>query len=210
MTIKEFFSLKKNFFFWGNLLLMSALVVALVVGVFRWLDTYTRHDVSVTVPDVEGLSLAEAEALLSKHALVSVVSDSTYNTSRPGGIVLDMTPSAGAVVKDGRTIYLTINTRRPPMREIPDLIDNSSLREATARLLAMGFVLAPNDSVEGEPDWIYGIKYNDKSLQKGDKVPAGAELVLQVGCDKMPVDSLLVDEQPMEIPSDAQDDSWFE
>ncbi len=210
MTIKEFFSLKKNFFFWGNLLLMTALVVALIVGVFKWLDSYTRHDVSVTVPDVEGMTLGEAEALLQKCTLVAIVSDSTYNTQRPGGIVLDMTPAAGAVVKDGRTVYLTINTRRPPMREIPDLIDNSSLREAVARLQAMGFVLAENDSVEGEPEWIYGIKYDGKSLQNGDKVPTGAELVLQVGCDMLQTDSLSVEEVPVTVPSDAQDDSWFE
>lgn len=210
MTIKDFFSLKKNFFFWGNLLLMTALAVALVVGVFKWLDTYTRHDVAVTVPDVEGMKLDEADAILRKHALVAVVSDSTYNTSRPGGIVLDMNPVAGSVVKDGRTIYLTVNTGRPPMREIPDLIDNSSLREAVARLQAMGFVLAENDSVEGEPDWVYGIKYKDKSLQKGDKVPAGAELVLQVGCDMLQADTLLTEEVPVEIPSEVQDDSWFE
>lgn len=213
MTIKEFFSFKKNFFFWGNLLAMVVLAVALVWGVFKWLDHYTDHDVSVTVPEVKGLSLAEAEQLLRKHKLDPVVSDSTYNTSQPGGIILDMIPAQGAVVKEGRSVYLTVNTNCPPMRVIPDLIDNSSLRQAEAKLLAMGFKLGENDSIEGEKDWIYGIKYKGAHLQNGDEVPIGATLVLEVGSgeytmgfgeDSLQTRDITVDEATL------VDDSWFE
>lgn len=213
MTIKEFFSFKKNFFFWGNLLAMAVLAVALVWGVFKWLDHYTDHDVSVTVPEVKGLSLAEAEQLLRKHKLDPVVSDSTYNTSQPGGIILDMIPAQGAVVKEGRSVYLTVNTNCPPMRVIPDLIDNSSLRQAEAKLLAMGFKLGENDSIEGEKDWIYGIKYKGAHLQNGDEVPIGATLVLEVGSgeytmgfgeDSLQTRDITVDEATL------VDDSWFE
>lgn len=213
MTIKEFFSFKKNFFFWGNLLAMAVLAVALVWGVFKWLDYYTDHDVSVTVPEVKGLSLAEAEQLLRKHKLDPVVSDSTYNTSQPGGIILDMIPAQGAVVKEGRSVYLTVNTNCPPMRVIPDLIDNSSLRQAEAKLLAMGFKLGENDSIEGEKDWIYGIKYKGAHLQNGDEVPIGATLVLEVGSgeytmgfgeDSLQTRDITVDEATL------VDDSWFE
>lgn len=213
MTIKEFFSIKKNFFFWGNLLAMAVLAVALVWGVFKWLDHYTDHDVSVTVPEVKGLSLAEAEQLLRKHKLDPVVSDSTYNTSQPGGIILDMIPAQGAVVKEGRSVYLTVNTNCPPMRVIPDLIDNSSLRQAEAKLLAMGFKLGENDSIEGEKDWIYGIKYKGAHLQNGDEVPIGATLVLEVGSgeytmgfgeDSLQTRDITVDEATL------VDDSWFE
>lgn len=212
MTIKEFFSFKKNFFFWGNLLAMALVVVALVWGVFKWLDIYTRHDVSVTVPDVKGMLLPEAQQLLEKHSLKTVVSDSTYSPSQPGGMVLEMLPAQGAVVKEGRSVYLTVNTNRPPMRVIPDLIDNSSLRQAEAKLLAMGFKLGENDSIEGEEDWIYGIKYKGAHLQNGDEVPVGATLVLEVGSGEYSMfgeDSL----QTRDISVDEAtlvDDSWFE
>lgn len=217
MTIKEFFSIKKNFFFWGNLLAMAIVAVGLVWGVFKWLDHYTDHDVAVTVPEVIGLQWDEAEALLRKHTLTPVVSDSTYNPSKPGGIILDMTPAQGSVVKEGRSVYLTVNTNRPPMRVIPDLIDNSSLREAEAKLKAMGFVLAENDTIEGEQDWIYGIKYKGASLKNGDEVPLGATLVLEVGggeymfMEEIMGDSLsggLRNFQSEEAT--VVDDSWFE
>lgn len=213
MTIKEFFSFKKNFVFWGSLLAMALVAVALVWGVFKWLDIYTRHDVSVTVPEVKGMNLPEARQLLEKHSLKPVISDSTYSPSQPGGMVLDMIPAHGAVVKEGRAVYLTVNTNRPPMRVIPDLIDNSSLRQAEAKLLAMGFKLGENDSIEGEEDWIYGIKYKGAHLQNGDEVPVGATLVLEVGSgeynmgfgeDSLQTRDISVDEATL------VDDSWFE
>ena len=217
MTIKEFFSIKKNFFFWGNLLAMAIVAVGLVWGVFKWLDHYTDHDVAVTVPEVIGLQWDEAEALLRKHTLTPVVSDSTYNPSKPGGIILDMTPAQGSVVKEGRSVYLTVNTNRPPMRVIPDLIDNSSLREAEAKFKAMGFVLAENDTIEGEQDWIYGIKYKGASLKNGDEVPLGATLVLEVGggeymfMEEMMGDSLSGGSRNFQSEeATVVDDSWFE
>ncbi|MBR4845509.1 MAG: PASTA domain-containing protein [Bacteroidaceae bacterium] len=216
MTIKEFFSFKKNFFFWGNLLAMVVVAVGLVWGVFKWLETYTYHDVNVTVPDVKGLSLDEAESILMQHRLKPVISDSVYNTAKPNNSILDMTPSQGAVVKEGRSVYMTISTNRPPMRVIPNLIDNSSLREAEAKLRAMGFVLAKNDTIEGEQDWIYGIKYKDASLQNGDEVPLGATLVLEVGggdyirMKAMKGDSLSSLYDTSVGGNVVTDDSWFE
>ena len=128
-------------------------------------------------------------------------------------MVLDMNPTQGAVVKEGRAVYLTVNTNRPPMRIIPNLIDNSSLRQAEAKLLAMGFKLGENDSIEGEKDWIYGIKYKGAHLQNGDEVPIGATLVLEVGSGEYAMgfgeDSL----QTRDISVDEAtlvDDSWFE
>ncbi len=216
MTIKEFFSFKKNFFFWGNLLAMALVAVGLVWGVFKWLDHYTDHNVAVKVPEVKGLQLSEAVRLLQEQKLKPVVSDSVYNTSQPGGIILDMIPAQGAVVKEGRAVYLTVNTDRPPMRIIPDLIDNSSLREAEAKLRAMGFILDENDTIEGEQDWIYGIKYKGASLQNGDEVPLGATLVLEVGggdymfMEEMMGDSLSGVHNTRSEEATVVDDSWFE
>ena len=44
-------------------------------------------------------------------------------------------------MKEGRTIYLTVTTSKVPLVKLPDLIDNSSLRQAEAKLKAMGFKL---------------------------------------------------------------------
>ena len=178
MTIKEFFSFKTNKYFWLNLIAMMAVVILLLFGVLKWLDVYTRHGEAVVVPDVKGMTVGEAEMLLRNHGLVCVVSDSNYVKNKPAGSILELNPSAGQKVKAGRTIYLTINTLDVPLRLVPDVADNSSVRQAQAKILAAGFKLSENELISGEKDWVYGVKYKGRQLNMGDKVPVGATLTL--------------------------------
>lgn len=212
MTIKEFFSFKANKYFWLNLIAMIAVVVLLLLGVLKWLDVYTRHGEAVVVPDVKGMTVGEAEMLFRNHGLVCVVSDSSYVKNKPAGSILEVNPSAGQKVKEGRTIYLTINTLDVPMRLVPDVADNSSVRQAQAKILAAGFKLSESEMVSGEKDWVYGVRYKGRQLNMGDKVPVGATLTLLVGDGE----TLVQDSDSLEIVEDAAgatdtstDDSWF-
>ena len=169
MTIKEFFSFRTNRFFWLNILAMP---VVLIIGVFvtlRWLDAYTRHGEAVIVPDVKHKPVAEALRALEAEGLQGEVTDSTYVKTLPAGCVLEYNPPMNQKVKKGRIIYLTVNTQNVPLMELPDVADNSSLREAEARLLAAGFKLMPNDTVPGEKDWVYGVKLAGRVLGQREK-----------------------------------------
>ena len=212
MTIKEFFSFKTNKYFWLNLIAMMAVVILLLFGVLKWLDVYTRHGESVVVPDVKGMTVGEAEMLLRNHGLVCVVSDSNYVKNKPAGSILELNPSAGQKVKEGRTIYLTINTLDVPLRLVPDVADNSSVRQAQAKILAAGFKLSENELISGEKDWVYGVKYKGRQLNMGDKVPVGATLTLLVGDGETQVqdsDSLEIVEDAAGTTDVSTDDSWF-
>ena len=212
MTIKEFFSFKTNKYFWLNLIAMMAVVILLLFGVLKWLDVYTRHGEAVVVPDVKGMTVGEAEMLLRNHGLVCVVSDSNYVKNKPAGSILELNPSAGQKVKEGRTIYLTINTLDVPLRLVPDVADNSSVRQAQAKILAAGFKLSENELISGEKDWVYGVKYKGRQLNMGDKVPVGATLTLLVGDGETQVqdsDSLEMVEDAAGTTDVSTDDSWF-
>ena len=212
MTIKEFFSFKTNKYFWVNILVMNVAVVLIVFGVMKWLDVYTRHGEAVVVPDVKGMTVGEAEMLLRNHGLVCVVSDSNYVKNKPAGSILELNPSAGQKVKEGRTIYLTINTLDVPLRLVPDVADNSSVRQAQAKILAAGFKLSENELISGEKDWVYGVKYKGRQLNMGDKVPVGATLTLLVGDGETQVqdsDSLEIVEDAAGTTDVSTDDSWF-
>ena len=212
MTIKEFFSFKTNKYFWLNLIAMMAVVILLLFGVLKWLDVYTRHGEAVVVPDVKGMTVGEAEMLLRNHGLVCVVSDSNYVKNKPAGSILELNPSAGQKVKEGRTIYLTINTLDVPLRLVPDVADNSSVRQAQAKILAAGFKLSENELISGEKDWVYGVKYKGRQLNMGDKVPVGATLTLLVGYGETQVqdsDSLEIVEDAAGTTDVSTDDSWF-
>ena len=212
MTIKEFFSFKTNKYFWLNLIAMMAVVILLLFGVLKWLDVYTRHGEAVVVPDVKGMTVGEAEMLLRNHGLVCVVSDSNYVKNKLAGSTLELNPSAGQKVKEGRTIYLTINTLDVPLRLVPDVADNSSVRQAQAKILAAGFKLSENELISGEKDWVYGVKHKGRQLNMGDKVPVGATLTLLVGDGETQVqdsDSLEIVEDAAGTTDVSTDDSWF-
>ena len=213
MTIKEFFSFKTNKYFWVNIVVMIVAVVLIVFGVMKWLDVYTRHGEAVVVPDVKGMTVEEASKMFRNHGLVCVVSDSNYVKNKAAGIVLDVNPGAGQKVKEGRTIYLTINTLSIPLRAIPDVADNSSMRQAQARLRAAGCKLSENEHIAGEKDWVYGVKYKGRTLTNGEKVPVGATLTLIVGDGgELPQegDSTAVEATtPTSSKDSAADESWF-
>ena len=132
--------------------------------------------------------------------------------NKPAGSILELNPSAGQKVKEGRTIYLTINTLDVPLRLVPDVADNSSVRQAQAKILAAGFKLSENELISGEKDWVYGVKYKGRQLNMGDKVPVGATLTLLVGDGETQVqdsDSLEIVEDAAGTTDVSTDDSWF-
>ena len=209
ISLKDFFSFKNNKVFWVNLIAMPIVVVSVIFGVLHWLDTYTHHGESIIVPNINGLPLEEAGKELNKKNLELEVVDSNYVKGMPAGAVLEQKPVAGAKVKIGRTIYLTINTGEIPKVPIPDIIDNSSYRQAEARLRAMGFKLTEPEYIEGEKDWIYGVKYNGKELTSGEKIPREAVLTLCVGDDELKGDSIRTDSLVIQSSKTIVDESWF-
>ena len=216
MTIKEFFSFKTNKFFWLNIVAMIVVVVVMIFGVLKWMDVYTHHGETVVVPDVKGMTTEEAAKMFRNRGLVAVISDTKYVKDKAAGIILELKPGAGEKVKEGRTVYLTVNTLDVPLRVIPDVADNSSLRQAQAKLLSAGFKLNEVQLVNGEKDWVYGVKYQGRQLTAGEKIPMGASLILMVGDgagDTVEEDSIDIDldtEEPVASESSStQDDSWF-
>ena len=212
ISLKDFFSFKKNRAFWLNLIAMPIVVLAIIFGVLHWLDDYTHHGQSIIVPNVKGLPFKQAEAEFNKKNLKAVVVDSNYVKGMPAGAVLEQKPSSGAKVKTGKTIYLTINTAEMPRVAIPDIIDNSSYRQAEARLRALGFKLTAPEIISGEKDWVYAVKYMEKELTNGEKIPRESVLTLIIGNDEIKADSLNTDSLIIGTPKGTNpviDESWF-
>lgn len=211
VTFKEFFSFKKNRFFWFNLVAMIVVIVAAALGTLQWLDNYTRHGEAVIVPNVKGMDLRTAENELRKQSLRTAVTDSSYVKGTAPGSILEQNPTNGAKVKSGRTVYLTINSGQAPRIAIPDLMDNSSFRQAEAKLRSMGFKLTDPEYISGEKDWVYSIKYRGRNLVAGEKIPHESVLTLTVGNgnDALPEDSVLTDGTQDSDDKPVVDKSWF-
>lgn len=181
MEAKEFFGKFASGFLWGNILAMVLVVVALAFGVKYGLDAYTRHGEGIEVPKVEGMVYQNARALMEERGLYLVVTDSGYNKRLPANSILVQNPDPGMKVKQGHTIYVTVNSPSSPSFAIPDLVDNSSFREAEAKLTAIGFKLTPPQQVEGEKDWVYGILCRGRRVSTGDRISIDSPLTLLVG-----------------------------
>lgn len=217
MTIKEFFSFKHNRFFWINIIGMVIVIAIVLFATSQWLDNYTMHGHSITVPDLDRMSVNDAEKLLEKNELKYIVTDSSYMKGVPAGTVLQQTPLPGKKVKEGRTIYLTISTTEIPMRKLPDIINNSSIREAEARLKASGFRLDSAEYVTNEAkDWVLGVRYRGRELNKDSQIPEGSTVTLVVGDGNVETVPDSINEEldikgdyTEDASSEYEENSWF-
>ena len=164
-----------------NFVAMGIVVLLLMVGLTWGLNAYTHHGEAIVVPDLKGKNYTDAIRMADAQGLVVVANDSTYIKEMAAGCVVLQQPTAGSNVKEGHTIYVTINSYTLPRVEIPDLIDNSSYREAQAKLQALDFVVLPPKLVEGEKDWVYGIQCDGRNLSTGDMVAKESHLTLVIG-----------------------------
>lgn len=181
MDIKQ--TLKKLYspLVWGNFLAMAIVGVGFFIALMIWMSNYTQHGESVEVPEVRDMLLADARYALEDVELVAVISDSTYDKSKPAGTILEQLPPAGSRVKSGREVYLKVNAKFVPTLVIPDIADNSSMREAEARLKALGFKIGPIEYTDGDKYWVYALKCNGREVYAGERVPSDVPIVMVVG-----------------------------
>jgi len=198
MNVKEFMSkiMSKvgGFYVILNLLGMALVVVMLCLIVKFGLAVYTHHGEGIAVPDLKGMSYHKARLLLEENQLNIVVSDSGFVKTMPADCVLAQTPGFGTKVKSGHTIYVTVNSPSSPTFAIPDIVDNSSFREAEAKLMAMGFRLTEPQKVVGEKDWVYGIICRGRRVSNGDRVPIDYPLTLMIGTGTYDEEDAALDE----------------
>lgn len=181
MESKEFFNKLMSRYLWGNIAAMLGVVILMCAGVKFGIDIYTHHGEAISVPDIKHKKFADAEHILNELGLQIVVTDTGYVKTLPPDCVLEQSPAPGEKVKSGHVIYVTINSSHSPTLAIPDVIDNSSYREAKAKLIAMGFKIGEPKFVSGEKDWVYGILVGGQSVSAGDRVPVDARLTILVG-----------------------------
>ena len=181
MKSSDFFGKLTSKYIWLNLLAMAIVLVLLVVGAKFGIDMYTHHGEAILIPDIRHKSYADAKQILANEGLLIEVTDTGYVRTLPADCILEQSPQPGDKVKSGHVIYVIVNSGNTPTITLPDIIDNSSVREAIAKLTAMGFKVGPPQYIVGEREWVYGATVNGRHVSAGDRIPVGAVVVLQVG-----------------------------
>lgn len=173
-----------------NLAAMILTASLLVFAVFKWMHSYTRHGQYIAVPDLSGMVLEDAAQALKDAGLQSEASEFRYEPDKMENEVVEQRPKAGSLVKGDHIIYLTLNTGKIPMKSVPDVADNSSLRAAVSKLKAAGFKLTEPEYKAGDQDWVYELKMGERILATGEEVPEGSTLTLVVGNGEAEHDSI--------------------
>jgi len=171
-------NLKNSFIF--HLLIVLLLCGGLYFLFFASLGLLTHHGSEAKVPLVVGKNMKEARALLEKQGF-EIDIDSSYDPEKKPLSVLAQMPDANAIVKNGRTIFLTINKMEPPMTPMPKLTD-LSYRSAILILGSSRLVLG--DTIH-RPDFAKGtvldMLYRGRPIKPGDMVPQGSKIDLVIG-----------------------------
>lgn len=129
-------------FLLSKIFLINFLIAILILISFVWLsmsylDSYTHHGESITVPNLKELDVSQVDELLKDKKLNYKITDSTYKDNVPPLSVIDQSPEPLSKVKQNRTIYLTVNATNPPIVKMPNLKD-VSLRQAIPMLESIG------------------------------------------------------------------------
>lgn len=174
--------LRSNPILW-NLTLIAVVLIALIVLSYIALAVGTRHGMRRRVPDFTGLTLKDAQYYASQKGLKIIVNDSLYVPAYPGGMVLEQLPKGGVDVKEGRKIYLTINSFSQKKLPMP-YVAGRSLRQAKNMLEGSGFGIERLEYVEDmATNYVLGQYLGGVEItaESNIKIEKGTGVVLKVG-----------------------------
>lgn len=165
----------------SHIMLIAVTAVFLSLAALLFLDVWTDHGKTATVPDIKGVPYTTAATLLDECGLGIEVSDSVYDSSSAPGIVTKSWPRAHTTVKPGRTVYVTINALSPRQITINVPLVDISSRQAVAYLEGLGLKNIRTEYVPGQfDDLVKGAYYNGRQLGNGSVIPITASVTVIV------------------------------
>lgn len=138
--MKKFWTWLKQYTILYHLVVIVLVFLSIAIVSFIAMSIGTRHSARRKVPDFVGLRLNDAKYFAGRRDLEIIINDSLHVSTYPGGVVLDQLPKGGVVVKPGRKIYVTINSIRQRMVDVP-YVAGRSLRQAKNMLETAGLTI---------------------------------------------------------------------
>jgi beta-lactam-binding protein with PASTA domain len=173
-------------YFIKNICIFIATVLVFILLITQGLKWYTHHTEKISVPSVEGMTVAEAKKIIKERGLEAVVNDSTFECAsksiKPGQIIPGgQQPTPGYQVKKGRKIYLTYLAYTKQPATMPN-INGESVE--TAKSLILGAGLIPGKITEREhphKGLVLEAKFNGAKVSAGKQLHKGDIIDLIIG-----------------------------
>jgi beta-lactam-binding protein with PASTA domain len=145
------------------------------------LKIYSRHGDSVTVPTVIGMQTDEAIALIEDNGFEYVILDTVFDDKHDKGAVVEQNPKPESLVKDGRKIYLIVNSMQDEMISMPQFV-GMSMKMVNSMAETYGLTIG---SLRYVPDIAVNVVirqiYNGDEIEPGDKIKKGSVIDLVLG-----------------------------
>jgi beta-lactam-binding protein with PASTA domain len=193
--MKDIIAFFRSKLFLINLAIAAAVIIAVFGFAYLWLNNYTKHGENISVPDLKGMNVNQADSIVTSLRLHATVVDSVYIPESQAGAIVEQDPLPKANVKENREIYLTVNSGIPQKVQMPNLID-VSLRQAEAILQTYGLKtgeisyrhdLAMNAVLEQ--------RFSGREIKPGTLISRGSPINLVlgdgIGGEKVEVPSLI-------------------
>jgi len=156
------------------------LFAGIVYLALDYLEDYTLHGETISVPDYQGMLWSDTLGQADPNFEL-IISDSIYQKGAKKNLIIEQDPAPQTTVKQGRKIYLTVSSSRPPTVSMPKLVD-LSLRQATSLMDIYGLQIG---ELTYKPDLctncILEQKISGKSLPAGARLRKGTKIDLVVG-----------------------------
>jgi eukaryotic-like serine/threonine-protein kinase len=157
-----------------------AIAMLLYITFFVTLHCATHHGREVLIPNLKGKDVNYSVSQL-KNLHFEVQVDSTYEIAFKPLTVLRQIPDSGSVVKEGRTVFLTVNRVLPPFVPMPNLL---SISYRSAEMLLRNSKLLVGDTIL-KPDIAAGAvleqMYKGQPIRPGDMIAMGSKITLVIG-----------------------------
>jgi beta-lactam-binding protein with PASTA domain len=166
---------------------LAILIIAVLGFLFmHWLTFTTDHGNEIIVPNLSKLTEEQVEEKLDDLDLDYVLLDSVnYKSDYPKFSVVQQDPLPGEKVKEGRKVYIKINSSGFSSVKVPDLIEKT-YREAVPTLKALGL---EEGSITYVPnlakDMVLEMRFKGRNIKPGDKVLKSSKIDLVLGDGKM-------------------------
>lgn len=161
---------------------IAAAWLLLLLGTWFYLHFYSRHGERLDMPDLRGMTYAQAAEACAGLGLEVVHLDSIYADNGKPFHVLEQVPPPGSGIKSGRNIYLTTYRSLPPAERV-GVEEGQDLSVARIILENNGFKLTeiaePNVSLVNRVIRLEDAK--GRTLSADDRLKRGSKVTLFYG-----------------------------
>ena len=171
--------------FLKNIFFIAVFLTFFLFALLIFLNVFTRNNQSIEVPNLVGKSIIEFEKKLSEMDLKYMIVDTAnFNPNFNIGSVLDQEPNAGAMVKGGRRLYLTLNSSDFKEVKLPK-ITGLTLRQARTVIESLGFIFGDIEYIDDIAfNVVISISSNSIELNEGDLLKKTSTIDFKLGNGK--------------------------